>query len=147
VKLLALRWLKFNFVGGLGIVIQLAALSILTGFFHLYYLLATALAVEIAVLHNFAWHQHFTWRERSGGTLGRLLRFHLGNGLISIAGNLALMKLFVGVLGMPVLSGNAASIGLCSLANFAAGEWFVFRDLPPARCLPRLPALPSRSSD
>jgi putative flippase GtrA len=28
------------------------------------YLLATALAVETAVIHNFLWHQRFTWSDR-----------------------------------------------------------------------------------
>jgi putative flippase GtrA len=130
VKLLALRWLKFNFVGGLGIAVQLAALAILKSVFHWHYLTATALAVEIAVLHNFLWHQRFTWKDRRGNrreTLLRLLRFHLGNGLISIVGNLALMKLFVDGLHLHYLIANAGSIALCSLANFAASEWFVFR--------------------
>jgi putative flippase GtrA len=131
VKRLAGRWLKFNFVGGLGAAVQLAALWILENAFRLQYLTATALAVETAVLHNFVWHERFTWKDRSGGSWrdvgGRLLRFHAGNGLISIAGNVALMRLFAGVLGMKHLVANALAIGVCSLANFAAGEWFVFR--------------------
>jgi putative flippase GtrA len=131
VSKLGIRWLKFNGVGALGIVVQLACLAILKDGLHLHYLLATGLAVEIAVLHNFIWHERFTWKDRSGGPvrerLQRLLRFHLGNGLISIAGNLALMGLFVGMLQMRVLFANAIAIAVCSLLNFAVGEWFVFR--------------------
>ncbi len=126
------RWLKFNFVGGLGIGVQLAALWILLKIFDLHYLVATAVAVETAVLHNFAWHERFTWKERGGGSrkslIGRLLRFQVANGLISLAGNLAVMRLLVGVFGAPTLIANGAAIAVCSLANFAASEWFVFRD-------------------
>ena len=50
------RWLKFNAVGAIGIVVQLAALAVLKGLLRLPYLTATALAVETAVLHNFVWH-------------------------------------------------------------------------------------------
>jgi putative flippase GtrA len=132
VKALFFRWLKFNFVGGIGIVVQLAALWLLMNVARLHYLVATALAVEIAVLHNFVWHETFTWssRIRAGwrARSGRLLRFHAGNGLISIAGNLALMRVFTGSLGIRPLMANAAAIAICSLANFAAGEWFVFRE-------------------
>ncbi len=47
-----LRWLKFNAVGGIGIAVQLVLLLGLKAGFHLNYLLATALAVEAAVVHN-----------------------------------------------------------------------------------------------
>ena len=38
------------------------------------------------------------------------------------------MRLFAGVLGMKHLFANALAIVICSIANFAAGEWFVFRE-------------------
>jgi putative flippase GtrA len=50
------RWLKINFVGGLGIGVQLEALWLLVHWAQMHYMVATALAVEAAVLHNFAWH-------------------------------------------------------------------------------------------
>jgi putative flippase GtrA len=131
VSVLAIRWLKFNGVGALGIVVQLAALAALKNGLHLNYLWATGFAVETAVLHNFVWHERFTWKDRAGGEarerLMRLGRFHLGNGLVSIAGNLALMGVLVGRLHMRLLLANGIAIAVCSLLNFAAGEWFVFR--------------------
>ena len=133
---LAGRWLKFNLVGAIGIGVQLAALAALVSGLHLHYLAATAIAVEAAVLHNFVWHERYTWKERSlggrGAAFGRLLRFHLGNGLVSILGNLALMRALVGTLHMPYLAANVLTIGACSLLNFALSEWFVFREPPPA---------------
>ncbi len=59
-----LRWIKFNAVGGIGIGVQLAALAILRSWLRLDYLPATGLAVEIAVIHNFLWHERFTWADR-----------------------------------------------------------------------------------
>jgi putative flippase GtrA len=129
VKRLALRWLKFNLVGGLGIAVQLVSLALLRLWMH--YLVATALAVEAAVLHNFFWHERFTWKDRPGGgreRLLRLVRFHLGNGAVSILGNVGLMWLFMGRLHMKrLMVANGISIAICSLLNFALGEWFVFR--------------------
>jgi putative flippase GtrA len=128
VRPLALRWLKFNFVGAVGIGVQLAVLALLVSLLHMPYLVATALAVETAILHNFVWHERFTWKDRSGGGwLMRLVRFHAGNGVISLLGNLVLMRVFVGTLQLRVLVANVITIALCSLANFAASEWFVFR--------------------
>jgi len=130
-RALSLRWLKFNLVGAIGFVVQLVALRILHGGLGMNYLLATALAVEIAVLHNFVWHELYTWRDctrqTTGGTLGRLVGFNLTNGVLSIAGNLLIMRILVGRLGMNYLAANVLSILACSLANFAASHWLVFR--------------------
>ena len=87
-----LRWVKFNAVGGIGIAVQLVALALLRSWLKLDYLLATALAVEIAVVHNFLWHERFTWADRPAArwkhSLFRLAKFNLSNGAVSLAGNL-----------------------------------------------------------
>jgi putative flippase GtrA len=128
---LAIRWLKFNAVGALGIVVQMGAFALFFSALHLNYMVATALAVETAVLHNFVWHEKYTWKHLPRGAASdvvwRLLRFHAGNGAISILGNLALMRLFVGSLHIPQYVASLLAIALCSLLNFAASEWFVFR--------------------
>ena len=99
---LGARWLKFNLVGAIGIGVQLGALALLTEAFRMEYTLATAIAVESAVLHNFAWHQRFTWADRGSRGLPdacfRLLRFNTTTGAVSIGGNLLLMRLLVGQL-------------------------------------------------
>jgi len=124
------RWLKFNSVGAMGIVVQLVVLASLTGLGGMHYLLATALAVEAAVLHNFAWHERWTWGDRRemdrDGLLGRLVRFHLTNGTLSILGNLVFMRLLVGGLGLHYLWANVTTIAICSILNFLVSDRFVF---------------------
>lgn len=140
------RWCKFNFVGGIGIGVQFAALFLLKGVLHFHYLAATAIAVEAAVVHNFVWHEQFTWAERTKAartkldrtqpkghveplwrrSLLRLLRFNLTNGAVSILGNLALMKVMVGQGHMNYLLANAIAIVLCSLTNFLVSDEWVF---------------------
>lgn len=116
-----ITWLKFNAVGMGGAALQVALLWSLQ---HagVHYLLATAVAVEAALLHNFFWHVRWTWRDRQPS----LLRFHLANGVLSIVSNLLWMRLFTGWLGMPVAAANALAITLTSLVNFALGERWVF---------------------
>lgn len=130
------RWLKFNLVGGMGIAVQFAALFLLKSILHFNYLTATAIAVEAAVLHNFVWHEQFTWADRTSSdqaaswrrSLPRLVRFNLTNGAVSILGNLALMKVMVGLAHMNYLLANAIAIALCSLANFLVSETWVFAE-------------------
>lgn len=121
------RLLKFSLVGAVGIVVQLGVLALLVRW-RVNYLLATGLAVELAVLHNFVWHEKFTWAERNGRgrVLSRLLRFHLSNGVVSITGNLILMRLLVGKIGLPILISNVASIAVCFVANYLLSDRWVF---------------------
>ena len=124
------RWLKFNAVGAIGIAVQLGALAVFTSGTHLNYLAATALAVELAILHNFCWHERFTWADRtrhaSGKVAVRFLKFNFTTGLFSIAGNLLLMRVFVGSLGLNYLVANIATIATCSIVNFIVSDQLVF---------------------
>jgi putative flippase GtrA len=91
------------------------------------YLLATALAVEVTVLHNFFWHERFTWGDRkTRDRFTRLLKFNLTTGVFSIAGNLAFTKLLVGTAGLNYLFANGISIAACSVINFFLNDRLVF---------------------
>jgi putative flippase GtrA len=129
------RWWKFNFVGAIGIGVQFAALFLLKSVLGFNYLFATAFAVEAAVVHNFVWHEQFTWVDRIPlpglqpswrQSLPRFLRFNLTTGAVSIVGNLALMKVMVGEGHMNYLLANAIAITLCSAANFLVSDGWVF---------------------
>jgi putative flippase GtrA len=128
------RWLAFNGVGLLGVAVQLTTLAALVHLAGVHYLAATAIAVEIAVLHNFAWHQRWTWRDRPSrnerAMLGRLARFHLLNGMVSLIGNLGLMAVLSGALNIEPVLANAIAIVSCSVVNFIASEALVFRTAP-----------------
>ncbi len=76
--------------------VQLAVLALLNRV-TAHYLVATAVAIEVTLLHNFVWHVRYTWRDRAqeGHLWSQCARFHLSNGAVSMAGNLALMPLLV----------------------------------------------------
>jgi len=118
------RWLRFGAVGAIGISVQLAALAALTGA-GVQYLLATGLAVETALLHNYIWHVRWTWKDRAPKP-GQLCRFHLANGLISLLSNLLWMRLLTGWLHVPVLSANLMAIAATAALNFTLGDRWVF---------------------
>ncbi len=135
-----LRWGKFNLVGAMGMVVQLGVLALLIRWAAGHYLLASAAAIELTLLHNFVWHMKYTWRDRRvhSTRLSQFVRFHLSNGLVSILGNLALMRILVDEARMPVLAANVIAILCCSVVNFFLGDSWVFtagtRGIPhPAR--------------
>jgi putative flippase GtrA len=122
------HWLRFNVVGGIGLAVQVLLLAGLLRV-GLHYLGATAIAVEAALLQNFAWHERWTWRGRGGGFTGRavrLWRFHMLNGLVSIVGNVAMMRLLVGTLGAPALPANLIAVVACSTLNFFAARSLIW---------------------
>ena len=123
-----IRWGKFNLVGVLGVVVQLAALALIDHVAPGHYLLATAAAIEITLLHNFVWHTRYTWRDRCDGASlwTQCFRFHLSNGMVSMLGNLAVMRILADEAHMPLLAANTIAILFCSMMNFCIGDRWAF---------------------
>ncbi len=126
------RWATFNLVGVMGVGVQIMTLVMLRDWFQMDYLPATALAVQAAVLHNFVWHERWTWVDRTASQdssrLARLLRFNLTIGVLSIGENLLFMELLVGRLEVHYLVANLIAIASCSILNFVASDRLVFRE-------------------
>jgi putative flippase GtrA len=119
------RFVRFNAVGVLGFGVQLAVLTALVraGW---PVLPATLAGVEAALLHNFIWHERWTWSDvRAGTRAGRLSRFHATNGVISLAGGAAITAALVEA-AVPLALANLAAALACAGANFAAAHLIVF---------------------
>lgn len=125
-------WLRFSVVGIFGACVHLTTLTILRRGFNMNIQTATVLAVECAVLHNFIWHECWTWAHREldiRTVFGRLLRFNASNGLISISGNMVFMWLFFTRLHLHYLVAAIGAIGACALLNFFVSDRLVFRQM------------------
>ncbi len=123
-------WLRFNAVGILGVGVQLAILATLRSGWGLSVRISTIIAVECTVLHNFVWHERWTWAHRElglRGLPGRLLRFNVSNGLISIIGNVVLMEFLAVRLKLNYIIANLIAIIACSLLNYFASDRLVFK--------------------
>ena len=120
---------KFVVVGIIGFVLQLSALAALVHVAHWPWLPATVVAVELAIVHNFLWHDQWTWHDRRVDRyawLTRLARYNAATGVTSIAGNTLLMAIYVGVFGLSVLAGNALAVATMTIANFLVADRWVF---------------------
>ena len=124
------RVLKFFAAGLLGFVIQIAVLAgcLASG---MHYLIATILAVELAIIVNFVGHEQWTWQDRpsaNGRERGmRLMRYNAMTGLTSIAGSLLVTVGLVEGLSMSPLVANLISVVMLGALNFKGADTIVFK--------------------
>jgi dolichol-phosphate mannosyltransferase len=122
------RFVRFNAVSAIGVVVQLATLTSLTRI-GVPYLVATALAVGAAVVHNFLWHRRWTWRDRRAtGARAQFVSFALANGAMSLVTNLVVMAALVSGAHVRPAIANLVAIAAAGLVNFVLGDRVVFRD-------------------
>ena len=120
--------IRFAIVGAVGCVIQVAALWVLTALGQWQWLPATIAAVELAVVHNFFWHDRWTWPAGKScqSSLGRFVAFNVTNGLTSIVGNAALMAVFAAV-SVPPIAANLLAVATLSAINFTTADRWIFK--------------------
>src|SRR4051812_16384869 len=123
------RFGKFAGVGAMGWAVQVGAVSTLTCM-GVHYALATAVAVELAILHNFAWHELFTWRDArtksARAVATRLLRFNASAAAVSVPGNVLVTALAIEYVRLPAPVANTLAVVLLSCVNYAAARWWIF---------------------
>lgn len=120
----------FVLVGASGFLVQLSSLAALTSLAGWHWLPATLASVELAVVHNFLWHERWTWRDRieigARDVAWRFVKFNGGSGLASLAGNSALMALLAGVPGLPLVAANTLAVAVLAIVNYAIADRWVF---------------------
>jgi len=128
-----IRWIRFNIAGLLGMIVQMIVLMVATRLFGVNYILATVLGVECALIHNFIWHERYTWHEQKLSralpkVMERLLRFNLTVGAFSILGNIIFMRIFAGELEFPLIPATLLTIAILSIGNFLISEYHIFSE-------------------
>ncbi len=116
-QLTASRFVKFALVGALGVLVNTALLLTLHGYLGLALIPASALAVEVAIIHNFFWNNHWTFGER-GASLIRWAKFNLVS-LVGLAITTGTLYALVDRLSIHYLVANLIGIGLATIWNFS----------------------------
>jgi putative flippase GtrA len=115
--------IKFGFVGGLGIFLNLYVLFVLTGIYNVYFLFGAILSSQAAVFVNFALNNFLVFRSRD--TAGGLVRKALLFNAVSSSDLLVRIPLLFGLttaLGISYLWSNLASIFLTFGGRFLVSE-------------------------
>ena len=128
---MVMRVLRFSVAGLIGFLVQVAALWLLVSFTTMHYVPATIVAVEMAILINFVWHDRWTWRDRPASSererWTRLARFNAMTGLTSIAGSVMVTAVLVELLSVSPIAANVISVVALGAFNFAGANTLVFR--------------------
>jgi putative flippase GtrA len=122
-----IRFARFALAGSGGFIVQVGTLAVLTVMLGVNYLVATVIAVELAILLNFVWHYRWTWKDRPGSLVDQLIRFNALNAITSIFGSIFLTALFVETIGLHPVIANIASVVALSVINFIGADRLVFR--------------------
>jgi dolichol-phosphate mannosyltransferase len=112
-----LSFIKFNIVGLVGVLVNEGVLLLLV-FGGMYYLYASAIAIEVSIISNFALNDFWTFRERRHGHIvTRMLKF---NGLMLIGLVVNLVILFAGTayLGISYAISNLVGIAAAFLLRY-----------------------------
>jgi putative flippase GtrA len=116
---------RFLLVGGSGVVVNSVALFALYQLVGLPLLVASAIAVELAIASNFIWNDRWTF-GRAHLSLRRFARFNVAS-LAALLITVATTWLLVHWAGVPYLLANIVGIGLASACNFVLSLQWTWR--------------------
>jgi putative flippase GtrA len=118
------RLLKFGAVGATGVIINTSALYVLSRWLGLPLLLASAIAVELAIVSNFFWNNRWTFSCRSP-SLVRFAKFNAVS-LMGLALNVTIVWGLTRT-GLYFLIANLVGIGVGVAVNYACSVVWVWR--------------------
>jgi dolichol-phosphate mannosyltransferase len=124
-----IRFLKFLLVGGIGIIVNLAAQFILKDLVNMALSIAAALAIEISILTNFLLNDSFTFRDRQAGSnkfLVRLLKYN-GICLIGAVVQYAVTLFLADTLGLYHLLAKFAGIIVATLIDYLVNNRWTWK--------------------
>jgi putative flippase GtrA len=118
-------------VGLLGLALQLTLVWLATSM-GCGALIASLVAVMLTIVHNFAWHCRWTWRDRRKPSIpAALLQFALGNGIVSVVCTLVLVPALAGPARRGAIAANLVAIAAAGLLNFQLADRIVFNGSAP----------------
>lgn len=115
---------RFGAVGVGGVAVNLVVLQLLYGALQLPLIAASALAVEIAIVHNYLLNDRWTFHARRGSML-RFARFNVA-ALATLLTNVLIVGLLVRT-GVSYLVADMLGIGAGALLNLGASSVWVWR--------------------
>ena len=117
---------KFCAVGGSGYVVNLCVFALCVEVIGLHHLVGATVAFVVAVMNNFWWNRHWTFRAGQGRAGFQAARFFT----VSVAAFLfaaSVLELLVSVAELPELPSQAIAIVAATPLNFIGNKMWSFR--------------------
>ncbi len=126
------RTARFLAIGWLGFFVQTVTLACLTSVARWSWLPATCVAVEASIVHNYFWHETWTWKDRVAAmTIAsrcvRFARYNVATGLVAIGGNVVLTALYLALLHSPAIVANTLAVATLTIVNFFVADRWIFK--------------------
>jgi putative flippase GtrA len=118
--------IKFCAVGGSGYVVNLCVFALCVEVLGLHHLIGATLAFVVAVMNNFWWNRHWTFKAGHGHAGFQAARFFI----VSVAAFLfaaTVLELLVSVVELPELPSQAIAIVAATPLNFIGNKMWSFR--------------------
>ncbi|MCF8885484.1 MAG: GtrA family protein [Nitrososphaerota archaeon] len=125
-KIISTEFLKFNVVGGVGVVVNLLFYILFNDYLHIHYIISGALATELAIINNFILNDIWTFRDRKKTRLWvRFSLFHASRilGLLVTLGTLYVM---VDILKLNEFFSYVIAVGIGVIINFYTSDVYVW---------------------
>jgi putative flippase GtrA len=117
--------IKFCAVGASGYVVNLSVFALCVEGLGIHHLAAATIAFVVAVLNNFWWNRHWTFRARSGHAGFQAARFFTVS-IVAFLFAASILELLVSVAEMPKLPAQAISIVMATPLNFIGNKMWSF---------------------
>lgn len=126
------RFLRFQVVSIGGTLVNMGTLWLLYRKLQLPLVIASACAIELAIIHNFTWHYFLTWKDRIKkhsvpDYFKRLAHYNIVTASIDFIVNISILKTLVKYTDMHFQLANLIGMAACPLFKFLANEFLVFR--------------------
>jgi len=116
---------KFCLVGGSGYAVNLATFAFCVGVLSMHHLVAATCAFAVAVLNNFWWNRHWTFKARGGHAGFQAARFFAVS-VVAFVVAASVLELLVSVLGVAEVPAQAISIVVATPLNFVGNKMWSF---------------------
>jgi putative flippase GtrA len=116
---------KFCAVGASGYVVNLSVFALCVEGLGAHHLVGATAAFVVAVLNNFWWNRHWTFRARSGRAGFQAARFFTVS-VVAFLFAASVLELLVSVAEMPELPAQAISIIVATPLNFIGNKMWSF---------------------
>jgi len=126
----AQRIIKFQIVAIGGTMVNMATLYLLRGRVNFPLIVSGAIAIELAIIHNFTWHYFKTWRERVSHStkdyFSRLLKYNIVTASIDFSVNLTFLWFLTKVVGLHYMLSNLFGMMAGPVLKYIANDMLIF---------------------